>query len=279
MKRLIIIGGATAVGKTAFAISLAKQLNTEIISCDSRQFYSELNIGVARPSEEELAVVRHHFIACRSVMTPYNIYDYGEDAQTTIEQLFEKHETVVAVGGSGLYIDALRQTSVKIPNPSAELRTQLQQMPLSDKQQLLSELDPEYFKRVDRNNSARLQRALEVCLTVGQPYSTVIAEQKQTPRPYHTEIHIVSTDNYTLRQRINTRVDSMIAQGLVDEVASLLPMCHLNTLHTVGYTELFPVCEGKQSLALAVEQIKMNTWHYARKQLTWFRRYKDATVE
>ena len=273
MSRLIVIAGPTAVGKTACAVRLAQELGTEIVSCDSRQFYRELRIGVARPTDEELAAVPHHFIACRSVTEPYNIYDYAQDALQVIERLFETHEVVIAVGGSGLYIDALLHPVSPMPNPTPELRTRLQQMPLEEKRAQLQLLDPEYYARVDLRNPVRLQRALEVCLMTGRPYSEVVAQQQSEPRPFETEVRVLQMSNTELRTRIDKRVDAMIDEGLLDEVRSVLPYRHLNTLNTVGYRELFPVLDGTASLDDAVAAIKLNTWHYARKQMTWIRRY------
>ncbi len=273
-KKLIVVAGPTAVGKTAHAVALAQRLDTEIVSCDSRQFYRELSIGVARPSNEELAAVPHHFIACRSVTEPYNIYDYEHDAMAVVARLMETHDTVVAVGGSGLYIDALRATPAVLPSPTAELRSMLQQMPLEEKRAQLRLLDPDYYARVDLRNPVRLQRALEVCLTAGRPYSQVLADQQAAPRPFAIEMQVLSMEPAALRERIDRRVDRMMADGLLDEVRQLLPYRHLNTLNTVGYRELFPVLDGHAAVDEAVAQIKLNTWHYARKQLTWLKRYQ-----
>lgn len=273
-KKLIVVAGPTAVGKTAHAVALAQRLDTEIVSCDSRQFYRELSIGVARPTDEELAAVPHHFIACRSVTEPYNIYDYEHDAMAVVARLMETHDTVVAVGGSGLYIDALRATPAVLPSPTAELRSMLQQMPLEEKRAQLRLLDPDYYARVDLRNPVRLQRALEVCLTAGRPYSQVLADQQAAPRPFAIEMQVLSMEPAALRERIDRRVDRMMADGLLDEVRQLLPYRHLNTLNTVGYRELFPVLDGHAAVDEAVAQIKLNTWHYARKQLTWLKRYQ-----
>ena len=273
-KKLIVVAGPTAVGKTAHAVALAQRLDTEIVSCDSRQFYRELSIGVARPTDEELAAVPHHFIACRSVTEPYNIYDYEHDAMVVVARLMETRDTVVAVGGSGLYIDALRATPAVLPSPTAELRSMLQQMPLEEKRAQLRLLDPDYYARVDLRNPVRLQRALEVCLTAGRPYSQVLADQQTAPRPFAIEMQVLSMEPAALRERIDRRVDRMMADGLLDEVRQLLPYRHLNTLNTVGYRELFPVLDGHAAVDEAVAQIKLNTWHYARKQLTWLKRYQ-----
>ena len=272
--RLIIVAGPTAVGKTAYAVQLASELHTEIVSCDSRQFYREMRIGVARPTDEELAAAKHHFIACRSVTEPYNIYDYEQDAMAVIEHLFETHDTVVAVGGSGLYIDALRSKPAVLPSPSDELRSRLQQMPIEEKRSQLRLLDPEYYGRVDLRNPVRLQRALEVCLTAGRPYSAILAEQQSVRRPFDIEVRVLQMEPAVLRDRIDRRVDQMMADGLLEEVRSLVSYRQLNTLNTVGYRELFPVIEGNGTLEDAVAMIKLNTWHYARKQLTWCRRYQ-----
>lgn len=274
MKKLLVITGPTASGKTALAIQLARQHGTEIVSCDSRQFYRELDIGVARPSAEELAAAKHHFIACRSVTEPYNISEYEHDALAVIRRLFESRDEVIAVGGSGLYIDALRQGVISMPDPTPELRQQLQQMPLEEKRAQLKLLDPDYYSRVDLCNPVRLQRALEVCLMTGRPYSRVIADSKPAPREFDIEIKVVQRTPEELRERINRRVDMMMQAGLMEEVRRMLPFRELSTLRTVGYRELFPVIDGLDTQAHAVEMIKLNTWHYAKKQMTWMRRYQ-----
>lgn len=273
MKTLIVIAGPTAVGKTAHAVRLARELDTEIVSCDSRQFYREMRIGVARPTDEELAAAVHHFIACRSVTEPYNIHDYWQDATALLRQLFQIHDTVIAVGGSGLYIDALLHGVSAMPDPTPELRSRLQQMPLEEKRAQLQMLDPDYYARVDLRNPVRLQRALEVCLMTGRPYSEVIANRQPVSRSFDAEIRVLQLPHSDLRARIDRRVDAMMQEGLLDEVRSLLPYRHLNTLNTVGYRELFPVFDGTETIENAIAAIKLNTWHYARKQMTWMRRY------
>ena len=277
-KRLIIVAGPTAVGKTAAAVRLAQELGTEIVSCDSRQFYREMDIGVARPSSDELSAVRHHFIACRSVTEPYNIFDYEHDAIALIMQLFEQYDTVVAAGGSGLYIDALLHGVSRMPDPTPELRASLQQMAIEEKRALLLKLDPEYHAVVDLRNPVRLQRALEVCITSGRPYSS-FRTTDIVCRPFACEMNVLEMEATALRERIDRRVDAMMEAGLLEEVRSLLPYRDLSTLRTVGYRELFLVLDGAVALDAAVAQIKLNTWHYARKQLTWLRRYKENRVD
>ena len=280
MKRLIVIAGPTAVGKTAAAISLAKELHTEILSCDSRQFYSELDIGVARPSPAELAAAPHHFIACRSVCNPYNVFNYEHDALALLDRLFNQHDEVIAVGGSGLYIDALCNGINIMPDPAPELRAELSQK-IKDGllDELLEELkirDPQYYAVVDRNNPIRIQRALEVIRTTGRPYSEII-DNPLPERPFEITKIALHCERDELRRRIGTRVDKMMEQGLMEEAESLLPYRRLNTLNTVGYKELFAHIDGQCTLQQAVSDIKTHTWQYAKKQLTWLRR--DPSVK
>ncbi len=278
-KRLIIVAGATASGKTVRAIELAKHYATDIVSCDSRQFYSELNIGVARPTPDELAAAQHHFVAFRSVCNPYNIFDFEQDALALLQRLFESHDVVVAVGGSGLYIDALINGVARLPDPLPGLRASLKQR-LAEKgieslREELQRLDPDYYAVVDRQNPIRLQRALEVCLTAGRPYSQLIAEQQNVARPFAIDVEMVGREPAELRERINRRVDAMMASGLYEEVCGVWHLQHLNTLHTVGYREFFEYGtpdEAARHTGEIAAQIKLNTWHYAKKQLTWFKK-------
>lgn len=253
-------------------------LHTEILSCDSRQFYQELNIGVARPSPEELAAAPHHFIANRSVNNPYNVYQYEMEALSLLETLFRKYDTLVAVGGSGLYVDALSQGIALLPDPAPGLREklqqQLQQQGIQSFQQQLQQLDPEYYAQVDHQNPVRLQRALEVILTSGQPYSQII-RQSQRPRPFRIVKVGLQCDRDIIKQRINLRTDLMIEQGLVEETRQLLPFRHLNTLNTVGYREIFSYLDGNTTLERSIADIKTHTWQYAKKQITWNNRYED----
>lgn len=278
MKILFVIVGPTAIGKTALAIEVAKRLGTEIVSCDSRQFYKEMNIGVARPSDEELSAVKHHFIAHRSVVDSYNAFDFEQDALAKLEDLFGDKECAVAVGGSGLYVDALCQGIALLPDPRPglreELQLQLKQEGIESFQRQLEALDPEYYAEVDRQNPVRLQRALEVILTSGQPYSQII-KQTQRPRPFKVVKIGLRAEREIIKDRINRRVDVMEDMGLVEEVAGLMAFRDLIALKTVGYKEIFSYLDGDISLERSLADIKTHTWQYAKKQLTWLNRYED----
>lgn len=287
MKTLHVVIGPTAAGKTAYAVRLALQLHTEILSCDSRQFYRELRIGVARPEPDELAAVPHHFIACRSIMQPYNVYDFEQDALLLLERLFQRVDHVVAVGGSGLYIDALCHGVSPMPSPSPSLRSGLQLRFRTEGVEAmyrwLSLLDPDYAARVDARNPVRIQRALEVCLTAGRPYSRILAERQPAPRPFALCCHAVDCDSVTLRRRIDDRVDRMMRDGLAQEARNLEPLWrerHPQPLNTVGYKEFYtplPDSSNPSAPHSIASWIKLNTWHYARKQRTWFRKYIQQT--
>ena len=253
-------------------------MNTEIVSCDSRQFYSELNIGVARPTPDELAAVPHHFIACRSIKEPYNVFSYQQEALNLLDTLFLRHDTVVAVGGSGLYIEALCRGIAILPDPTPELRSMLQQKlrteGVESLRAMLRTLDPDYYAQVDPANGVRIQRALEVCLTAGQPYSQLLQQPRQ-PRPFTIETVTIERPRQELRERIDARVDQMLADGLEAEVRRLYPLRHLNTLNTVGYKEFFTLWDSigiDNPIPSPAETIKLNTWHYAKKQLTWLKK-------
>ncbi|MBR3411220.1 MAG: tRNA (adenosine(37)-N6)-dimethylallyltransferase MiaA [Bacteroidales bacterium] len=289
ISRLILILGPTASGKTAHAIRLAQELKTEIVSCDSRQFYSELDIGVARPSPEELAAAPHHFIACRSVEEPFNVFSYEQEALRKLDTLFQRHDTVIAVGGSGLYIEALCRGISVLPDPAPQLRAELQQKLRTEGVEslrlMLKQLDPDYYAQVDLANGVRIQRALEVCLTAGKPYSQLI-RQPHKPRPFTIETTIIERSRDELRQRINRRVDMMMDSGLEEEAQKLYPLRRLTPLNTVGYKEFFTLWEkGQSPRPLSREQrqqvtdaIRLNTWHYAKKQLTWLKKYPSRTL-
>jgi len=239
---------------------------------------------VARPTPEELAAVPHHFIACRSVADPYNVFTYQQDALAVIDHLFQTRDTLVAVGGSGLYIQALCRGIAVLPDPDPALRLQLQEKlrteGVESLRAMLRTIDPDYYHTVDPANGVRIQRALEVSLTAGKPYSQLV-NQPPTPRPFRIEPTIVSHPRDILRQRIDLRVEHMMNEGLEEEARNLFPLRHLNTLNTVGYKEFFTLWETANSpfelsqsqRTQVADTIRLNTWHYAKKQLTWLKKY------
>ena len=270
-KTLLVLSGPTAVGKTALSIRLAQQWNTHIVSADSRQFYKELQIGVAAPTPEELAAAPHHFVGNLSITDYYNVYKYEQEVLATLEELFAQYPIIIMVGGSGLYIDAVCKGIDLLPDPDEALRSRLQQQPIENLRQQLQQIDPDYYEQVDKNNRVRLIRAIEVCTQTGVPFSKLRNQAKQQ-RPFAIKKYCITQDRETLYNRINARVDAMMQQGLLDEVRSLYAQRHLNALNTVGYKELFAYLEGNLTLAQAIEKIKTNTRRYAKRQLTWFRR-------
>lgn len=279
-KVLKVLEGPTAVGKTALAIQWAKRYGTEIVSADSRQFYKELNIGVARPSEAELAEVPHHFIACKSVGDYYSVSRYEEEALALLERLFARYDTVILAGGSGLYVNAVCNGIDELPDPSPALRQELknllQEKGIGHLQQKLKELDPVFYERIDLQNSVRLRRALEVCLTTGKPYSSLRTNPRKK-RPFAIERYVLDRPKEELYHRINLRVDLMMQSGLLNEAKALYPHRALNALQTVGYRELFDYFDGKISLEQAVTDIKTHTRRYAKRQLTWLRAQENVT--
>lgn len=277
-KTLIIVSGPTAVGKTKFAIELAKYFSTEIISCDSRQFYKELNIGVARPSIEELQEAKHHLIGHISVQDEYNVSKFEKEALEVVEQIFKKSDYAVMVGGSGMYIDVICNGIADLPDPEPALREELKEKfekeGLEGIRSMLKMLDPDYYEQVDLANPVRIIRALEVTLTTGKPYSSQRVHQKKE-RPFEIIKIGLSMDRELLYRRIDERVDIMIADGLLKEAESVFPYRENTALKTVGYTELFKYFDGEWDLNLAVEKIKTNTRRYAKRQMTWFNRSGD----
>lgn len=277
-KRLIVVVGPTAVGKTAECIRLAGMLDTEIVSADSRQFYKEMNIGVARPSESELATIPHHLIAHISVSQDYNAAMYERDALEVIGKLFQEKDDVVLTGGSGLYVNAVCNGMDDIPDKDESIRQELND--LFDKQGLeplqreLQEKDPEYWEIVDKRNHIRLIRALEVCRQTGRTFSS-FRSQKKTKRNFDIIKVGIRRSRENLLERIYRRVDCMIGQGLIEEVRGLYGYRNLQALNAVGYKEIFDFLDGKTSLQEAVELIKINTRKYAKRQMTWFCKDKE----
>ena len=279
-KTLLVVGGATGSGKTSLAIQLAKKANAEIISFDSRQFYKELNIGVARPSESELAEVKHHFIASHSIHEPLNAGTFAKEATILIEKLFEEQDTIVLVGGSGLYLDAIIHPFDPLPS-NDEVRNALNEQHnengLTGLLQELEMTDPEFYLKVDKDNSQRIIRALEVIRISNQPYS-LQRIRKPIELPFEVNIFITNLEREKLYNLINQRVDLMMELGWLEEVKTLFEHKNLAALNTVGYKELFDFMEEKIEWNECLETIKMNTRRYAKRQVTWFKKYENAIL-
>lgn len=279
-KELIVISGPTAVGKTSLAINLAKEINTEIISADSRQFYKELNIGVARPSQKELNSIKHHFIGHISIQDNYNAGEYEAEAIEKINSLFQKYEKLVITGGSGMYIDAITKGMDNLPNVDKSIREELNELfkdnGITPLQEELMEKDIEYYNIVDKQNHIRLIRALEIIRQTGKTFTSFRTNPKKE-RDFKIKKFVLIRDREELIQRINQRVDIMVGEGLIEEARELYPFRDLNALNTVGYKELFKYFDNKISLEEAIEEIKINTRKYAKRQVTWFRKDKDYT--
>jgi len=279
MKTLVILTGPTAVGKTSISINLAKKLKTEIISCDSRQFYKELKIGVASPSDKDLKKIKHHFIGNISIQKKYSAGLFEKDALRLIENLLIKKNHALLVGGSGLFIDAVCNGFNTFPNIKSKVRNKLNDLfkkkGIKAIQQQLEKLDPTYFSVVDINNPQRIIRALEVCLVANKPYSHFLNQKKEI-RNFNIKKICLNIPRNLLYERINKRVDKMIEIGLIEEARSLYHFRNLNALQTVGYKELFTHFDGKTTLNEAIKEIKKNTRRYAKRQLTWFK--KDPSI-
>lgn len=280
MKTLIVIAGPTASGKTAYAIDLAKKLGTVILSADSRQFYKEMSIGTAAPTEEELSQVKHYFVHHISIEDNYDIADYEHDALHLLKELFKIHDQVVMTGGSGLYIDAVCNGIDEMPDVVPEVRKRVEKMlqegGITALSVELQRLDPTYFAVVDQQNPRRLQRALEVCYQTGKPFSS-FRKGNTAKRDFDIKKYALLWDRQALIGRINKRVDLMMEQGLLEEAQALYPKRQLNALNTVGYKELFSYFDGDCTLDEAVELIKIHTRQYAKRQMTWLRR--DGTYQ
>lgn len=270
---MIIVAGPTAVGKTALAVDLAKHFGCPVISADSRQFFKEMSIGTAKPTPEEMQGVIHEFVDHISIHDPYNVGQYEREAMARLEDLFSTHNQLILVGGSGLYINAILNGVDEFEEIPAEIREKLQfdytEKGISYLQEVLKELDPDYYAQVDLNNPQRLMRALEVCFHSGKAYSSFRTKEKKE-RPFEAIPLLINTERKVLYDRINQRVDTMMTNGLLDEVKGLYPHKQLNALNTVGYKELFDFLDGKLILEEAVVMIKQNTRRYAKRQLTWF---------
>lgn len=272
---LVVITGPTAVGKTAFTIQQALKYNTSIISADSRQFYKEMRIGTAFPSQTEIEQVPHFFLGNKSIQDYYSVSKFEQDVLELLPSLFEKNNIVILTGGSGLYIDAVCKGIDDIPDPDPIIRNEVitlfQNEGIDALRKRLKILDPIYYDQVDLANYKRLMRAIEVSLQMGKPYSWFLTNSSKK-RDFNIIKYCLIRPRDILYERINARVDLMIHEGLLDEVKSLYPFKHLNALNTVGYKELFDYIEGHISFDQAIEDIKTHTRRYAKRQLTWFKR-------
>lgn len=286
MNYLITIIGPTAIGKTALSITLAQHFGCEIISCDSRQFFKEMKIGTAVPSDEELAAATHHFIQNKSIFESYSVGDFEQEALSKLDELFQKNNIQIMVGGSGLYVDAVLKGFDDFPDIDDSVRTEINNkydaLGINFLQEQLQKLDSEYYQKLETENPQTLQnpqrmkRFVEVCLGTGKPYSSFIGKRKNK-RNFTPIIIGLEADREIMYNRINQRVDIMLNEGLLAEAESLYPNKNLNALQTVGYRELFDYFDGKTTLEFAVEQIKMNTRRFAKRQITWFKRTENVS--
>ena len=281
-KKLLVIYGPTAVGKTSLAIQLALQHKTEIISADSRQFFKEMKIGTAVPKQEELDAANHHFIQHKSIHDNYNVGLFEKEAISKIEQLFKHHNTLIIVGGSGLYIDAVCKGLDTFPDIDKNLRIKLRQKfedyGLKWLQDEVKKIDPIFYANSDVNNHQRLLRCLEVCKQSKETFSS-FKNKKNKTRLFEVEYISIKMDREKLYQRINDRVDIMMEKGLLQEAESLMKYQDLNALKTVGYSELFQYLNNDISIEKAIELIKQNSRKYAKRQITWLKRYSVKWID
>ena len=276
---LIGITGPTASGKTKLSIDLAKELKCDVISCDSRQFYKELKIGTAVPSKNELRSVKHHLIQHISVVDNYTVKDFEKDAIKIINSQFKKKEFIILSGGSNLFLDSVIYGIDDMPSIDKVLRKnlneKLEMYGINHIQEKLKNVDPEYYKRVDLNNPRRIIRALEVSISSGKPYSSFTGKKHLKNNDFDVLIFAISMDRKKLYDKIDKRVDSMIKDGLVEEVRTLSKFRLYNALNTVGYKEIFSYLDGSVTLEYAISEIKKNTRRYAKRQITWLRSKKN----
>ena len=278
-KKLIYIAGPTGIGKTDLGIDIAKKLKTEIISCDSRQFYKELKIGTSPPTEKQLNEIKHHFIHNKSIHDVYNIGLYEKEATKVIKELFKVNDKIILVGGSGLYADSIIYGIDDFPNVPAKIRDKIINQYNSNGieyiQNRLKSLDTEYYNKIDINNTNRIIRALEIIEYTGNTFSSYRTNTIKK-RDFESHIIIIECEREKLYSRINKRVDFMLKAGLEEEAYNLKDNKDLNTLNTVGYKEFFSYFENKISYSEAVEKIKQNTRNYAKRQITWLKKYKNS---
>lgn len=274
-ENLILIVGPTAVGKTSLCLNLAKKFNTEIVSCDSRQFYREMNLGTAKPTPEELQQVPHHLINSLSIEDEYDVRKFENDALEILGEIFKKNSIALMTGGSGLYADAITKGLDEIPDVDPEIRksiiSEFEKKGLEWLRSQIEKVDPEYHQLVDRQNPQRLMRALEVFRGTGLKFSSFRVKKKAI-RPFSILKIGLERDREDLYQRIDLRMDQMVDAGLFDEADALFGKRHLNALQTVGYSEIFGYLEGKYNREEAIRLLKRNSRRYAKRQMTWFRR-------
>ena len=277
-KTLVLILGPTGVGKTELSLRVAEHYGCPILNCDSRQVFKSIPIGTAAPTKDELSRVKHYFIATRALEEDYNAGQYERDALRVLEDLFRTHEVVVMTGGSMLYADAVCYGLDELPAVPAAIRRSVQESyekhGLTWLQAEVQRLDPNYWEEVDQQNPARLAHCVELSLTTGKPYSS-LRTNTRVQRPFRIVKVALERPREELYDRINRRVLQMIEEGLVEEARSVYPKRHLNSLQTVGYRELFACFDGEYDLNRAIELIQQNTRHYAKRQMTWFRRDQD----
>ncbi|MCF8322902.1 MAG: tRNA (adenosine(37)-N6)-dimethylallyltransferase MiaA [Flavobacterium sp.] len=281
MKYLLVIVGPTAIGKTSLSIALAQHFNCEIISCDSRQFFKEMTIGTAVPSEEELSSAKHHFIQNKSIFENYTVGDFEKEAILKLDELYKTNDFAILVGGSGLYVDAVIKGFDEFPEIDSSVREQVkmnyEKLGINYLQQELEKLDVRYFNELTKENPQTLQnpqrmmRFVEVCIGTGKPYSSFL-NQKKNNRNFTPILIGLEAERSFMYKRINQRVDIMMTQGLLAEAKTLFPNKELNALQTVGYRELFSYFDEEISLEFAIEEIKKNTRRFAKRQITWFKR-------
>ena len=278
---LYILTGPTGVGKTTYTIELAQRWQVPIISADSRQFYREMRIGTAYPTEEELSAAQHFFVGMLSIHDYYNVYMYEQDVLKLLKELFQKYPVIIMTGGSPQFLDAVCHGVDEMPDPDPNTRqfviNLFQNNGVEALHAQLRLLDPEYATVVNPNDSKRMMRALEVSLQTGKPYSEYL-HKKQVTRDFNIEKYYLNRPREELFDRINRRVDKMMADGLLEEARSLLPYRHLNPLNTVGYKELFDYFDDKCTLEQAVTDIKTHTRRYAKRQITWFKREYEEVM-
>ena len=274
-----MIAGPTAIGKSQLAIDLAHEFSCEILSADSRQFYREISIGTAKPTEEEMQCIPHHFINNLSINEYFSVGDFEKEALKVIEKLHQKNDVAIMVGGSGLYINGVIYGFDELPPSDEKTRTfleeQFQLHGIEWLQNKLHELDEVTFHKIDKGNHHRMMRAIEVSMVTGEPYSLLL-QKKAKPRPFETIFIVLNTEREKLYNKINSRVDLMMKNGLLEEVKGLTEHQQNNALNTVGYKELFDYLNGSCTLDFAIDKIKQNSRNYAKRQITWFKKNEEA---